>query len=203
MEGATIHSGVSVVIRDYCYNTKIFCEGEILALSGDGVINGGELHAFSSIEAKRIGVDNCSSFTVHVGVKYFLNERIEELIKKKDYLEKTLHEADKKIKALALANPDLKDKEQIKAIIANRKVLFEKYSGIDNEIEDMIKKSMHPMPYVLAKDEMNEGVKVIIYGTEYIVPEKTGGAKFVFNQGTGHIVRVDPKTSLEYDPKKR
>lgn len=62
---------------------------------------------------------------------------------------------------------------------------------------------MHPMPYVLAKESVGEGVKIVIYNTEYIVPLKTSGAKFIFNQTTGHVVTVAPDENLEYDPKKR
>lgn len=93
IEGAEIYAGIAVIIKkNYCYNAKIFCEGEILALSGDGVINSGELHAFSSIEAKHIGMPNSSSFTLHVGVKHTLNDKIEKklIAQKKANIEKKL-----------------------------------------------------------------------------------------------------------------
>lgn len=202
IEGALVYAGVAVHVRDYCYNSKIFCEGEITVLGGDGIINGGELYAFGSIEAKQIGMENSSSFPLHVGVKHFLTERVDELIQKKDKIEKTLQETDKTIKILAKANPDLKKKEQLRSIIANRSELYKKYEGIDNEIEDMIKKSMHPMPYVMAKKEIHEGIKIVIYSTEYFVPEKMRGAKFAFNQNTGHVVVLKPEANLEYDPRK-
>jgi len=203
IEGAEVHAGLAVIIKNYCYNSRIFCEGEILALSGDGVINGGELHAFSSIEAKKIGMANSSSFTMQVGVKYTLNSTIEKLLAQKENIRKKLEETDGTIRFLAKQNPDLKQKEQLKSIIANRKILFEKYEGIDTEIESLIKTSMHPMPYVMAKDEINEGIRIVIYNTEQIVPKKVdGGGKFVFNQSTGHVVMADAKADLEYDPKK-
>lgn len=203
IEGAEVHAGIAVIIKNYCYNSHIFCEGEILALSGDGVINGGELHAFSSIEAKKIGMDNSSSFPVHVGIKYFLTERIEALIKKKENIENRLKETDKTIQLMARRNPDLKEKEQLKTIIADRNTLFKRYESIDGEIEKLIKTSMHPLPYVLAKDKIAEGVKIVVYSTEYIVPMSSPSAKFVFNQNTGHVVMVRADEDLEYDPKKR
>lgn len=204
IEGAEIHAGIAVIIRNYCYNSKVFCEGEILALSGDGVLNGGEFHAFSSIEAKKIGFERSSSFTLQAGVKYTLNDKVEKLIEQKDNIKKRLAEADNTIRILAKQNPDIKQKEQLKSIIANRKVLFEKYDGIDGEIEHLIKTSMHPMPYIMAKDEINEGIRIVIYNTEQIVPKKVdGGGKFVFNQGTGHVVMTGKDADLEYDPKKR
>ena len=204
IEGAEIHAGIAVIIKNYCYNSKIFCEGEILALSGDGVINGGELHAFSSIEAKKIGFERSSSFTLQVGVKYTLNDKIEKLIEQKANIRKRLEEADKTIRLIAKQNPDIKQKEQLKSIIANRKMLFEKYDGIDGEIEHLIKTSMHPMPYIMAKDEINEGIRIVIYNTEQIIPKKVkGGSKFVFNQGTGRVVMTAKDAKLEYDPKKR
>jgi len=202
IEGAEVYAGIAVVVRDYCYNAKVFCEGEILALSGDGIINGGELHAFSSIEAKQIGKPNSGAFTIHVGVKHFLNERIEQLIDQKDKLEKTLKQTDKKIKSMAKVNPVLKEKEQLRTIITHRATLFKKYEGIDGEIEDLIKKSLHPMPYVLAKDSICEGVKIVIFNTEHITTGSKSGGKFVFNQSTGHVITVSPDASLEYDPRK-
>ncbi|PLX68485.1 MAG: hypothetical protein C0603_04850 [Denitrovibrio sp.] len=203
IEGAEIYAGIAVIIKNYCYNAKIFCEGEILALSGDGVINSGELHAFSSIEAKHIGMANSSGFSLHVGVKYSLNDRVEKFIAQKANIEKTLKETDKKIKSLAKANPDIKIKEQLKKIIAHRKALFEKYDGIDDEIETLITKSMHPMPYVLAKDKIFEGINIVIYSTEYYVPEERTGTKFIYNQNVGKVIMVDPKADLEYDPRKK
>lgn len=200
IEGAEVHAGVMVDIKNYCYNSKIFCEGEVIALSGDGVINGGEIHAFSSIEAKQIGVERSSAFPLFVGVKYFLNDRVEKLIQQKENIEKTLETTDIKIKALARQNPDLKQKEQLKTIIASRARLFDKYNSIDGEIELLIKKSMHPMPYIYAKDMMNEGIQLTIYNTQHRVPQKCSG-KFVFNQTTGRVVMVDGNTNLEYDPK--
>lgn len=204
IEGAEVHAGIAVIIRNYCYNSKIFCEGEILALSGDGVLNGGEFHAFSSIEAKKIGFERSSTFTLHAGVKYTLNDKIEKLIQQKENIRKRLQEADQTIRLIAKQNPDIKQKEQLKSIVANRKILFEKYDGIDGEIEHLIKTSMHPMPYIMAKDEINEGIRIVIYNTEQIVPKKVeGGGKFVFNQGTGHVVMTAKDADLEYDPKKR
>lgn len=203
IEGAEVHAGIAVIIKNHCYNSKVYCEGEILALSGDGILNGGEFHAFSGIEAKKIGLDNSSSFSLHVGVKHFLNRRIEELLQSKENIEKRLKKADQTIKAMAKKNPNLKEKEQLRKIIADRKTLYDRYENIDPEIEKLIKKSMHPMPYVLAKESVGEGVKIVIYNTEYIVPLKTSGAKFIFNQTTGHVVTVAPDENLEYDPKKR
>jgi uncharacterized protein (DUF342 family) len=202
-EGAEIHAGIAVVIKNYCYNSKVYCEGEILALSGDGVINGGELHAFSCIEAKKIGMENSSKFSLHVGVKYTLNSSIEKLIQQKENIKNRLEEADKTIRLLAKQNPDLKQKEQLKSIVANRKILFEKYDGIDGEIEKLIKTSMHPLPYIMAKEEINEGIRMVIYNTETTVPQKiTGGGKFIFSQATSRVVMADANTNLEYDGKK-
>jgi len=203
IEGAEVHAGIAVVIKNHCYNSKIYSEGEILALSGDGILNGGEFYAFSNVEAKRIGQDNSSSFLIHVGVKHFLEKRIEELLFSKESIEKRLKTTDKTIKMMAGKNPNLKEKEQIKTIISDRNKLYKRYESIDKEIETLIKKSMHPMPYVLAKESIGEGIKVVIYNTEHIVPLKTPGAKFIFNQNTGHVVMVRPDEDLEYDPKKR
>lgn len=203
IEGAAVYAGLAVYIKDYCFNSKVYSEGEITVLSGDGAINGGELYAFSSIEAKRIGRENSSAFTLRVGVKHFLNDRIDELIDQKERIEHTLKETDKTIRALAKANPDIKKKQQLKSIIANRSGLYSKYDGIDKEIENLIQESMHPMPYILAKNEIHEGVRVVIYNTEHIVPERAAGAKFIFHHGTGKVTMVRPDAKLEYDPKKK
>ncbi|ADD67210.1 protein of unknown function DUF342 [Denitrovibrio acetiphilus DSM 12809] len=192
IEGATVYAGTAVIIKNYCYNSKVFCEGEILALSGDGVINGGELYAFSSIEAKKIGFKNSSAFPLHVGVKHSLNEHIEKLIDRKNNIENKLKETDSIIRSLAKKTPDIKHKQQLKSIISNRKILYDKYEIIDSEIENLIKDSMHTMPYVLATKEVNEGIKVVIYNTEYIVPLKCEGGKFVFDKSSGNVVMLKP-----------
>jgi len=203
IEGAEIYAGVSIVIKNHCYNSKLYSEGDIIAASGDGVLNGGEFHAFSEIRAKQIGMPNSSSFALHVGVKHFLNERIDNLINQKERIEKSLQETDKKIRVMAKSIPDLKKKEQLKEIIAARSTLYKKYEGIDSEIEKLIKTSMHPMPFVRADNEANEGIKIFIYNTEYVIPEKTGPAKFIFHQNTGNIVMVKPGQELEYNARKR
>lgn len=62
---------------------------------------------------------------------------------------------------------------------------------------------MHPMPYVLAKDKIFEGINIVIYSTEYYVPEERGGTKFIYNDKVGKVLMVDPKADLEYDPRKQ
>lgn len=157
IEGAEVHAGIAVIIKNHCYNSKVYCEGEILALSGDGILNGGEFHAFNGIEAKKIGLDNSDSFSLHVGVKHFLNRRIEELLQSKENIEKRLKKADQTIKAMAKKNPNLKEKEQLRKIIADRKTLYDRYENIDPEIEKLIKNLCTPCLMSLPKNQSAKG----------------------------------------------
>jgi uncharacterized protein (DUF342 family) len=203
MEGAEVHAGISVDIKNYCLNSRIFCEGEINAFTGDGIISGGEYHAYSSIRAKQFGMDNGPSFFLHVGVKHYLNERLEKLMAKKEELEKILVDTDKKIKQMAKQNPDIHKNPKLKSIITSRGFLVKQYESIDTKVEDLIKDSMYPMPFIRVDKEIYEGVGLMIYSTEHIIKSTGGPAKYVFHKGSGKIIKVKTDAELEAGQRKK
>jgi len=196
IEGAEIHAGIEVNIKNYCFNAKIFCEGEINAHTGDGIINGGEYYAFSSVRAKQIGADNGTPFTIHLGMKHDLNDRLEKLMTRKEELEKIIVETDKKIKDLARKNPDIHKNPKLKSIINSRALMVKRYEGTDDRVEEIIKESMHPMPFVRVDDSIKPGVTLIFYNTEHTIRQETPATKFLFNQSNGKIIRVKPTEEL-------
>lgn len=197
MENTTATAGGSFNIKNYCFNSKLFCDGHIEAFSGDGIISGGEIHAFSYVRARKFGLEQGPSFKVYLGVKHDLNEKLETMMADKDKLETILKETDEKIKKMVKLNPDVKKQVKLKQIITSRNLLYKKYQTIDEKTEQLIKTSMHPMPYLRADENIYDGVTMVFYGTEKTVTAPEGPSKFIFNKGTGRIEKLKPDAPIE------
>lgn len=197
MENTTATAGGSINIKNYCFNSKLFCDGHIEVYSGDGIISGGEIHAFSYVRARKFGLEQGSAFKVFLGVKHNLNDQLESIMADKEKLERILKDTDEKIKKMVKLNPDVKKQPKLKQIITSRNLLYKKYQTIDEKTEQLIKTSMHPMPYLRADENIYDGITMVFYGTSKTVTDETGPAKFIFNKGSGRIEKLKPDAPIE------
>lgn len=197
IENSDVEAGSSITIKNYCLNSKLRCEGDITATAGDGIISGGEIRAFSSIHVRRLGLDQGPQFKVFVGVKHSLEDKLEAAMADKDKLEQIIREADEKIRKLAKLNPDIKKNPKLKSIITSRTLLMKKFQTMDERVEQMIKSSMHPMPFIRVDQSVHDGVIIVFYGTEKNFTQTEDAGKFVFNKATGKIEKLKPDAVLE------
>jgi uncharacterized protein (DUF342 family) len=197
IENSDVEAGQNIIVRNYCFNSKLRCEGEITVSTGDGILSGGEISAFAGVHVRKLGLDQSSQFKVRVGVKHSLTDKLEAAMSEKDKLEQIIKDADDKIRKLAKANPDIKQNPKLKAIISSRTLLMKKFQTMDERVEQMIKSSMHPMPYIRVDEKIFDGVTIVFYGTEKHFAEAEGSGKFVFNRATGGIEKLKADAVLE------
>ncbi|MGE4268595.1 MAG: DUF342 domain-containing protein [Deferribacterales bacterium] len=197
IENSGIEATASITIKNYCLNSRLMCEGEITAITGDGTISGGEIRAFSSVHVRRLGLEQGPQFKVFVGVKHSLESKLEAAMADKDKLEQIIRETDEKIRAMAKANPDIKKNPKLKSIITSRTLLMKKYETMDERVDQMIKSSMHPMPFIRIDQSVHDGVTMVFYGTEKNFTETEGSGKFVFNKAAGKIEKLKADAVLE------
>ncbi|MGE4319578.1 MAG: DUF342 domain-containing protein [Deferribacterales bacterium] len=197
IENAEVYADNAINIKYHCLNSKLYCKGFIETHSSDGTISGGEIHAYSFVRARKIGLDQCPVFKIFIGVKHDLQQKLNELMANKDKLEKILKDTDDQIRKLAKMNPDIKKAPKLKSIITSRNLLYNKYQHTDEKIEQLINTSMHPMPYIRADETVYDGAVLVFYGTEKHIGAPTGPAKFVFNKGTGKIEQIEADAQME------
>jgi len=197
IENSVVEAGQTINIKSYCLNSKLYSEGEIIATSGDGIVSGGEIKAFAGIHVRKLGLDQGPQFKVCVGVKHNLEDRLEGAMAEKDKLEQTIKAADDKIRKLAKMNPDITKNPKLKSIIASRSLLVKKFQTMDERVDQLIKSSMHPMPFIRVDDTVHDGVILVFYGTEKNITQSEGKGKFVFDKASGRINKLKADAPLE------
>lgn len=197
MENATVYAGSSVNIRYYSLYSRIYSDGEINAYSGDGFISGGELKAFSHIRVRKLGAEQGPSFKVFLGVKYSLSDRLENEMAEKDRVQQILKETDDKIRKMVNMNPDVKKDPKLKSILFSRGLLLKKFESADEKVDQLIRSSMHPAPYLRVDDTIYDGVTLVFYGTEKMIGDPEPSGKFVYNKNTGKIEKLKADAKIE------
>lgn len=187
-EHAIIYAGNNIIIKNFSLHSKLYSENEIIVEEGEGLINGGDIQAFKSISAKTIGNKRTSPFSLYVGKKYYLEDKLEETIKERDRLEKTIKETDEKIKIINRKSPDSKKDPKMKQILTARRLITIKLEKLTQKTEALIKECIYKTPIIKVSGKIYEGIKLIFFGTEYIVKNEGENIKFYFNNDRKQVV---------------
>ena len=81
-----------IEIKKYAFNCEIFAGNNIEAVSGEGIIAGGTIRAFSSISLKKLGTQGNSKFNVIVGSRYYIEFELERLRREQIRIKETLEQ---------------------------------------------------------------------------------------------------------------
>jgi uncharacterized protein (DUF342 family) len=196
VENAELVADNNIEIVSFCYNSKLFSKNCIIAKGSESVISGGVINAFGGVIATELGKKGCATFTVAVGTKYDLEDRIKEIMAEKEKIEKILHDTDEKLKTLARQNSKIHENAKLKQIVTSRKLLLKKYEKINDRVEALIEDSMHAFPVIEVKNAIYDGVILKFYGTDHIIRDTADGGKYYFDQGKQKVLVAELKEEL-------
>lgn len=197
-ENAFLKAGGSIEINQFAMHSKLYAERDIYATSQEGLINGGEVRAFGHVKAVQLGKAGGPSFKVQVGVKYYLEERVQKMMQEKDRLKNKIEETDRKLKSQAVMVQDKRNADKVKQIITARKHLVKKHEAIDEKIEKFIDNSMHARPTVEVSGKIYDGVILKFFGTEHIADTQEG-RKFYFDTFYQSVKSVKASEEIEIE----
>lgn len=178
IENANVYCEGDIIVRKYCYNSKLYSKSRILATENKGVLAGGYIQAFTEVECINLGAKGVSNFVVKVGDDYTLEDKVAE---KEEYYEKISQAIEKASEALSKV--DLKSR----AVISNPKIiklleykkeLLNKKEEVLREIENLKRQLRFKKPKIRVKDTVFEGVIIQMYEKKLKIRERMESVLF-------------------------
>jgi len=199
-EGAVIDAIGDITVEKFCYNSNFYSESFIVSDGAEGVISGGEYIAFKGVKANNIGMRNSRSFRIRVGSKRGLEEKMQHLLNERDSLEKTIDDADRKIRDVVGRDPKAKKDPAMKKAIGARKQLLIRKESLNQKITKVLEESMYDKPLISAAGRIMDGVILGFYASELEIKESISSVKYYFDRNKQKIDVCDYKVKIKvYD----
>lgn len=200
-EKARIHAKEDIEIKKYAFNCELFAGGNIDAMSGEGIVAGGTVRAFSSVSVKKLGTQGNSKFTVIVGSKYFIEFELERLRREQQRIKETLEQIDVALSRFDLTREKIRSHPKIEKMFEVKSSLQTLTSDLSDREDWLIRDNRAKNPKVKVKENIFEGVTVMFFNVASVVREQMSNVVFYLDEKYGEVAWVSLKDihSIETD----
>lgn len=192
-ENAKICAKQSVTINKYAFNCDIYSGGTIDATSGDGIIAGGMVKAFSEVNVNQLGTQGRSNFSIYMGTKYYIDDAIEILRKQRAELTDNLNKMRDLLSMFDLNNPKVAGSYKISKIVKLTERFEDLISQVTQKENELSVGSKADDPKVKVNKLVFEGVSLIFFNLTVTVKEMQENMVYYLNRKYNEIAWISLK----------
>ncbi len=198
-ENGRIFAKNDIIIKKYAYNSELYAGNKIDATSGDGIIAGGIVKAFSEIQAKQLGTQGNSRFTVYIGTKYYIDMQLEKLRKEKAKLVDMLGQMNDTLGKFNLSRPDVINNPKIKSLQDIKRNFEKTISDMGEQEDELVTQSRADKPKIKVKGMVNSGITVMFFNSSSTVRENIENVVFYLDEKYGEVAWVSLKDVKHFE----
>jgi uncharacterized protein (DUF342 family) len=192
-ENAKVLAKNDIIIKKYSYNCDLYAGNRIDASSGDGIIAGGMVKAFSELMAKQLGTHGNSRFTVYMGTKYYIDQKLERLRREKARLMEKLGQIQDMLGKFNLSRADVINNPKIKNLQDLKRNFESVIAEMGEYEEDYLTQSRADKPKIKIKGVVHSGVTVMFFNCSSTVREPIENAVFFLDEKYAEVAWVSLK----------
>jgi uncharacterized protein (DUF342 family) len=192
-ENARIWAKNDIIIKKYSYNCDLYAGNRVDATSGDGIIAGGVVKAFSELMAKQLGTHGNSRFTIYMGTKYYIDQKLERLRREKARLMEMLGQIQDMLGKFNLSRPDVINNTKIKNLQDLKRNFDTVIAEMGEYEEDYLSQSKAERPKIKVKGMVHSGVTVMFFNCSSTVREPIENAVFYLDEKYAEVAWVSLK----------
>ncbi|MDR0454017.1 MAG: FapA family protein [Deferribacteraceae bacterium] len=190
---AKIFAKNNLIIKKYSYNSDLYAGDKLEATAGEGIIAGGMIKAFSEVNAKQLGTQGNSKFTIYMGTKYHMDQAVEKIRQDKARMTETMDKMQDILGRFNLFKPEVLNNIKIKKLIDMKNNFESIISEMEDKEEELIEQSKAKNPKIKIKGIVFGGVTVMIFNCATTVREKISNAVFYLDEKYAEVAWVSLK----------
>lgn len=192
-EKARIHAKEDIEIKKYAFNCEIFAGNNIEAVSGEGIIAGGTIRAFSSISLKKLGTQGNSKFNVIVGSRYYIEFELERLRREQIRIKETLEQIAAALSKFDISREKVRNHPKIEKMFEVKKSLEVLSNDLNDREEWLIRENKAKNPKIKVREKVFEGVTVMFFNVASVVREQMSNVVFYLDEKYSEVAWVSLK----------
>jgi uncharacterized protein (DUF342 family) len=192
-EKAKVQARGDIIVKKYAYNSELCAGKQIIADTGEGIVAGGVLRAFSEISAKQLGTQGNSKFNIFLGTKYYIEQAVERIRKEKIRLAEKINEINELLKRFNLVRPDVANNPRILKLQDMRRVCEATIAKMTEKEEELTDSAKAKKPKVKIRGAAYEGITVNFFGSSSTLREKAENVVFYLDEKYGEVAFVSLK----------
>ncbi len=200
-EKARIHAREDIELRKYAFNCELFAGNNIEAVSGEGIIAGGTVRAFSSVSIKQLGTQGNSKFNVIAGSRYYIEFELERLRREQQRIRETLEQIDKALSQFDLSRDKIRSHPKVQKMLEVKGSLESLVQDLGEREDGLIKDNKAKNPKIKVKEKVFEGVTVMFFNVASVIREPMNNVVFYLDEKYSEVAWVSLKdiNSIETD----
>lgn len=200
-EQTKVHAKQDIEVRKYAFNCELFAGNNVEALSGEGIIAGGTVRAFSSVSIKQLGTQGNFKFTVITGSKYYIEFELERLRRERQRIRETLDQIDKALSQFDLSRDKIRSHPKVQKSLEVKASLDNLLRDLGAREDGLIKDNRAKNPKIKVKDKVFEGVTIMFFNVASVIREPMSNVVFYLDEKYSEVAWVSLKdiNSIETD----
>ena len=182
-----------IEIKKYAFNCEIFAGNNIEAVSGEGIIAGGTIRAFSSISLKKLGTQGNSKFNVIVGSRYYIEFELERLRREQIRIKETLEQIAAALSKFDISREKVRNHPKIEKMFEVKKSLEVLSNDLNDREEWLIRENKAKNPKIKVREKVFEGVTVMFFNVASVVREQMSNVVFYLDEKYSEVAWVSLK----------
>ena len=200
LEGANVIAKGDIIIKKYSYNSCLKSGGKIIATEGKGIIAGGYVKAYSSIEVNQFGAHGTPKFNISIGYKFDHENEIAKVNQEIMRIETILEKVNYTLSQLDLKNKNIVRNPKVVRMLKVNKELNEKITKAHLELIELEKKYKCSDPRIKVYKKMFGNISIQFYQYKITIKNNLKDTLFFFdkkNERIGWVSLSETEDGLE------